>query len=152
MEPTVLQQVASLAEMPLAELRDRWQALFGRAAPAAYKPKQLIRRLAWRIQELHYGGLSDAATERLRGIAEQDRLTSGSGARRSRSRRALAAGTRLIREWRGVEYVVTAVWGGGFECGGRRYRTLSAVAKAITGQHTSGPRFFGLARHGKEPS
>jgi hypothetical protein len=149
MEPTVLQQVAALRKMPLEALRQRWRALFGRDAPIAYKPRQLVRRLAWRIQELHYGGLSDRARRRLRNVAEGDALAGGR--RRPRHKgTALAPGTRLVRHWHGVEHVVTATADGGFEWNGRRYSTLTAVAKAISGQHCSGPRFFGLVSPGKE--
>ncbi len=149
MEPTVLQQVAALKRMDAAALRQRWLALFGRAAPAAYKPEQLIRRLAWRIQELRYGGLSDAARQRLRDIAEQDELACGRRRTPKRKGAGLAPGTRLVRHWRGAEHVVTATADGGLEYKGKRYRTLTAVALAISGQHCSGPRFFGLAGPGK---
>ncbi len=149
MEPTVLQQVAALRKMPLAALRERWGALFGRDAPAAYKPERLIRRLAWRIQELHYGGLSDAARQRLRQIAEADKLARGERRATRRKGAGLAPGTRLVRHWHGVEHIVTATADGGFEHGGKRYRTLTAAAKAISGQHCSGPRFFGLVSPGK---
>lgn len=152
MEPTVLQQVATLNRMDADTLRLRWLALFGRSAPAAYKPEQLVRRLAWRIQELRHGGLSEAARQRLREIADGDELARGE--RRSVKRRGtgLATGTRLIRHWQGVEHVVTAMADGGLEYSGKRYRTLTAVAKIISGQHVSGPRFFGLVGRSKEAS
>ena len=152
MEPTVLQQVAALKRMDAAALRGRWLALFGREAPAAYKPEQLIRRLAWRIQELRYGGLSDAARQRLREIADRDELASGRRRPFKRKSGHLAPGTRLVRHWHGVEHVVTATADGGLEYQGKRYRTLTAVAAVITGQHHSGPRFFGLTGPGKEQS
>ena len=149
MQPTVLQQVTAIGRMAPPELRAKWRALFGRDAPASYRPEQLIRRLAWRIQELHYGGLSQKAQGILRPVAAEDNLASGR--RRAPQRRpgVLVPGTRLIRAWRGADHVVTATVDGGFEHAGRRFRTLTAVALAITGQHLSGPRFFGLAQ-GKE--
>ena len=58
---------------------------------------------------------------------------------------SLKAGTRLVREWRGVTYTVL-VHAGGFEWSGRRYRSLTIVAREITGAHWSGPRFFGLRK------
>jgi hypothetical protein len=149
MEPTVLQQVAAIKRMDAAALRQRWRALFGRDAPAAYKPEQLIRRLAWRIQELRYGGLSDAARHRLREITDGDDLARGQRRAGRRKGAGLASGTRLVRHWHGVEHVVTAMVDGGLEYLGKRYRTLTAVALAISGQHCSGPRFFGLAGPGK---
>jgi hypothetical protein len=150
MEPTVLQQVAALRKMPLKALRTRWRALFG-ADPPAYSVEQMVRRLAYRLQELHYGGLGDAAKRRLAREAAED----GKGAprRRGRARKRVAAGlapgTRLVREYRGQRHEVTACHDGTLDYAGKRYRTLSAVAKAISGQHCSGPRFFGLPTAGK---
>ena len=152
MEPTVLKQVAALKRMDAAALRGRWLALFGRDAPGAYKPEQLVRRLAWRIQELRCGGLSDVARQRLREIADGDDLARGERRAVKRKGAGLAPGTRLVRHWHGVEHVVVATADGGFEHGGKRYRTLTAIAKTISGQHCSGPRFFGLAGPGKEAS
>jgi len=142
---TVLQQVTSLRRAPLPHLRERWKALFGRDAPASYRHEQLVRRLAWRVQELHYGGLSPKAQTTLRRIAAEDDLTCGRRRVPQRRAGALAPGTRLVRSWGGADHAVTASADGGFEYAGKRYRTLTAVAKAITGQHLSGPRFFGLA-------
>jgi hypothetical protein len=151
MEPTVLQQVAALRKMPLAALRQRWRALFGTDAPG-YSAEHMVRRLAWRIQELRYGGLSDAARQRLREIADGDELARGERRQAKRKGAGLAPGTRLVRHWHGLEHVVTATADGGLEYQGKRYRTLTAVALAISGQHCSGPRFFGLAGPGKEAS
>lgn len=152
METTVLQQVTTLKRMNTETLRQRWLVLFGREAPAAYKPEQLIRRLAWRIQELHYGGLSDAARQRLQQIADGDELARGERRPAKRKGNGLAPGTRLVRHWHGVEHIVAATADGGLEYQGKRYRTLTAVAEVISGQHCSGPRFFGLAGAGKEAS
>jgi hypothetical protein len=142
---TVLQQVTALRRAPLPHLRERWKALFGRDAPASYRPEQLVRRLAWRVQEIHYGGLSPKAQATLRRIAAEDDLACGRRRAPQRRAGALVPGTRLVRSWGGADHVVTATADGGFEYAGKRYRTLTAVAKAITGQHLSGPRFFGLA-------
>ncbi len=144
METTVLQQVTELSGMAYSTLKDRWRSLYG-TDPPAYKREHMIRRLAYRIQELAYGGLSDAAKEQLAQIAGADNF--GDQATRKKRRKVKSTqplpGTRLIREWRGVQHEVTAVTGG-FEYQGRPYRSLSAVAKAITGSHWSGPQFFGL--------
>ena len=142
METTVLQQVTELSKMTHSELKDRWCDLFG-TEPPGYKREHLIRRLAYRIQELAYGGLSDAAKEQMAQIADAvgDQVTRKKR-RKAKSTQPLP-GTRLIREWRGVQHEVVAVVGG-YEYQGRPYRSLSAVAKAITGAHWSGPQFFGL--------
>src|SRR5512146_364978 len=147
MELTVVQQVAALQKASLALLRERWRVLMGTEPPKAYNTAQLVRRLAWRIQELHYGGLSRTAKAQLRLIAEADDLARHSPRQSKRRRNVVTPGTRLVRVWRGAEHVVTAMADGGFEYGGRRYRTLSAVAKDITGQHLSGMRFFGLSEN-----
>jgi hypothetical protein len=143
-ELTVLQQVTALGRMPLPQLRDTWKVLFGRGAPAAYKADQLVRRLAWRVQEIHLGGLSQKAQQTLRRIADEDDLAGGRPRAPRRRAGALAPGTRLVRSWGGADHIVTAMADGGFEYAGKRYRTLTAATKVITGQHMSGPRFFGL--------
>ena len=151
MQQTVLESLAKLGRMGVDELRDQWHALYGTDPPASYARAQLVRRLAWRVQELRFGGLSDRARQRLRKIADGDDLAGGrKRPPKPRKRPTLAAGTRLVRQWRGVEHVVIAMVDGGFEWDGQRYRTLSAVAQAMTGQHVSGPRFFGLAASNKE--
>ena len=152
MEPTVLQQVAALRKMPLDALRQRWRALFGTDAPG-YSAEHMVRRLAYRLQELHYGGLPDVAQEKLAQVAAEE-VGADSGrrgaARKRKGTNAPAPGTRLVREWRGQRHEVTACHDGTFEYAGKRFRTLSAAAKAISGQHCSGPRFFGLPQVGKE--
>lgn len=151
MQKTVLETLTRIGRMGVDELRDQWRTLFGTEPPASYAKAQLVRRLAWRVQELRFGGLSDRTRRRLRQIAGGDDLAGGKKRPpKPRKRTELAAGTRLVRQWRGVEHVVITLADGGFEWDGRRYRTLSAVAKAMTGQHVSGPRFFGLASTNKE--
>jgi hypothetical protein len=152
MEPTVLQQVAALRKMPLEALRQRWRALFGTDAPL-YSAEHMVRRLAYRLQELRYGGLAAAAQEKLTRAAAKE--TGTASARRSASRKrkianAPAPGTRLVREWRGRRHEVTVCHDGTFEYAGKRFRTLTAAARAICHQHCSGPRFFGLVSPGKE--
>jgi len=78
-------------------------------------------------------------------VAAEDDLASGRHRAPQRRVGARAPGTRLVRSWGGADHPVTATAAGGFEYAGKRYRTLTAVALAITGQHMSGPRFFGLA-------
>ncbi|KPK48310.1 MAG: hypothetical protein AMK72_07295, partial [Planctomycetes bacterium SM23_25] len=90
---------------------------------------------------------------RLRQVADENPLGGASKRhdRRVRRRDIPVAGTRLIREWHGRRYEVT-VLRNGFEFNGRRFRSLSAVARTITGAHHSGPRFFGLQQARKEAS
>ena len=151
-EQTILETLVRIGRMGVSELRDQWRSLYGTEPPAVYSQAQLVRRLAWRIQELHYGGLSERAKHHLQEIADGDELACGLQRPLKRKRGAMASGTRLVRSWRGVEHVVIALSDGGLEWNGKRYRTLSSVAKAITGQHCSGPRFFGLVCPNKEDS
>ena len=144
MKKSVLKQVAELPELSSDQLKERWQALFGSDPPAYNKP-YLIKRLAYRIQELAYGGLSEPAKAQLRDALD-DEDGSGIPGRRKHRRGTPGMpviGTRLVREWRGNRYEVTVATGG-FEFEGRKYRSLSAITKAITGTHWNGPGFFGL--------
>jgi Protein of unknown function (DUF2924) len=140
---TVLAQVASLKAKSLAELRALWKEWFDRDPPH-FGRRYLEDRLAYRIQELHFGGLSDRARRRLDALVDQ---LEPKAARRRDPGRPIA-GTQLRREWQGVEHVVT-VRGHDFEYGGRPYKSLSAVARAITNVRWNGWLFFGLRPHGR---
>jgi hypothetical protein len=140
-EDTVLARVAALKAMPTMELKKQWQALFDTAAPP-YNRRFLESRLAYRIQELAYGGLKPETVRRLEQLGEQ--LDGGNIAvRRLRGSDIPIAGTRLIREYQGVEHTVT-VMADGYEWQGRPYKSLSAIARAITGTRWNGLLFFGL--------
>ena len=137
----VLGRVAALKITPAPTLKQRWRELFGREPPAFNRP-YLVSRLAHRIQELAYGGLRPETRARLEALGEQ--LDGGNVVlRRIRADSRPLAGTRLLREWHGVEHAVT-VLPDGFEWEGRPYRSLSAIARAITGTRWNGWTFFGL--------
>ncbi|RLB82651.1 MAG: DUF2924 domain-containing protein [Deltaproteobacteria bacterium] len=107
---SVLRQLATLQNMTLEQLREKWLDLYG-SDPPRYKKQFLVKRLAYRIQELFYGGLSETAKTRLRQIAREK----------------------------------------GFEYDGRIFRSLSAVAREITGTRWNGKVFFGLNKtYGKK--
>jgi hypothetical protein len=106
--------------------------------------RYLEDRLAFRVQDLHYGGLSDRARRKLDALADQ---LEPKAARRRDSGRPIA-GTRLVREWKGVEHVVT-VREHDFEYNGRPYKSLSAVARQIAQSRWNGWLFFGLRPNGK---
>ena len=143
----VLAQLAALKTMPTPELRKQWQRLFD-TPPPRYNRRFLESRLAYRIQELAYGGLKPATVAHLEALGEQ--LDGGNIAvRRRRADERPIAGTRLIREFRGVEQAVTVLQDG-YEWQGRPYRSLSAIARAITGTQWNGLVFFGLkSRRGR---
>jgi hypothetical protein len=138
---TVLTRLAALKALPIPALKQQWRDLF-ETEPPAYNRRFLEHRLAYRIQELAYGGLKPETIKKLKAIAEH--LDGGSPARRRQpAKDRPIAGTRLIREYQGIEHCVT-VRDEGFEYHGRPYRSLSAIARAITGTRWNGLVFFGL--------
>jgi hypothetical protein len=145
---TVLARLAALKTTPTPELKRQWRDLF-ETDPPPYNRRFLESRLAYRIQELAYGGLKPEIIERLEALAEQfdgrDPIK-----RRIRMDDRPIAGTRLIREWQGVEHCVT-VRDNDFEYQGRPYKSLSAVARAITGTRWNGWIFFGLKNQRGRP-
>jgi hypothetical protein len=145
MTDTVLARVAALKTARTIDLKQQWRELFG-TEPPPYNRRFLESRLAYRIQELAYGGLKPETVARLEAIAED--LDGGDPDRRRRraAQDRPIAGTRLIREWQGVEHCVT-VRDEDFEYQGRPYKSLSAVARAITGTRWNGLIFFGLKNH-----
>jgi hypothetical protein len=141
MQKTVLKQLDELNGMSMAQLRKRWADLMG-TDPGRLGRQYLMRRLAYRVQELAYGGLSPQARKRLEAVADGKAKNADSP---KSNRPTLATGTRLLREWHGDRYEVVVELDG-FRYDGKLYRSLTAVAKAITGQHTSGNLFFGIQR------
>jgi hypothetical protein len=140
-QDSVLARVATLKAMPTTKLKEQWSALFN-TPPPPYNRRFLESRLAYRIQELAYGGLKPETVRRLEQLGEQ--LDGGNIAvRRVRGSDIPIAGTRLIREYQGVEHTVT-VMADGYEWQGRPYKSLSAIARAITGTRWNGLLFFGL--------
>lgn len=141
MEKTVLKQIDEINRMSMAQLRKRWADLMG-TDPGKLGRQYLMRRLAYRVQELAYGGLSPHARKQLEAVADgKPRSASPSKSKKT----ILMPGTRLLREWRGDRYEVI-VEADGFRYDGKLYRSLTAVAKVITGSHRSGSLFFGIQR------
>jgi hypothetical protein len=141
MSDSVLAQLAALKAAPTPALKQRWRQLFD-SEPPPYNRRFLESRLAYRVQELAYGGLKSSTVKRLIALGEQ--LDGGNiRVRKTRAQNLPIAGTRLVREWQGVEHCVT-VRDDGFEYQGRPYTSLSAIARAITGTRWNGWVFFGL--------
>ncbi|MBM9595994.1 DUF2924 domain-containing protein [Rhodobacteraceae bacterium MCCB 386] len=138
-------EIAALKNATTPELKQQWRDLFN-SEPPPFNRRYLESRLGYRIQELAYGGLKPETIRRLERLGEEldggDRKKSRIRADRDRP----IVGTRLIREWQGVEHVVT-VTTDGFEWQGRPYKSLSAIARAITGTRWNGWTFFGLKNH-----
>jgi hypothetical protein len=141
MKSSVLAQLTALKGAPAGALKTRWRELFD-TEPPAYNRRFLESRLAYRIQELAYGGLSRGTLDRLAAMAKQyaDR---DPAERKVRPMHRPVAGTKLIREWQGIEHCVT-VRTDDFEYLGRPYKSLSSVAREITGTKWNGWIFFGL--------
>jgi hypothetical protein len=137
----ILARLAALKAMSVNELKTEWQAMFD--APAPNNSRTFLEiRLAYRIQELTYGG-PDKQTRRMLDLLADE--VEGTLTRKAQiaDPRNPVVGTKLIREWDGVAHTVT-VLKDGFDWGGQRYQSLSAVARAITGTRWNGYRFFGL--------
>jgi hypothetical protein len=127
-------EVRALAELDGPKLRQRWQELVGGAAPSV-SPQLLRLALAYRMQADAYGDLSADAKRRL-----------AQAARGKTATQKVSAGTRLVREWQGITHIVTIDAAGVIRWNGSEWKSLSAVARAITGGHWSGPAFFGLRK------
>lgn len=130
--------LAGLPDLDRLALVEQWQILYGSAPPAGISRSLLIRAIAYRLQEQALGGLKPS-TKRFLEKASQE---NSSGLMPAAS---IKSGTRLLREWHGVTYEVI-VLDNGVQCNGKQYRSLSEVARAITGTRWSGPLFFGLKK------
>lgn len=129
-----------LEELSIAELREEWARCHG--APNPNLSSDLLSLgIAHRLQENRHGGISRETKRILLQTSRSETVASERSA--SPLQRKLTPGTRLVRDWHGVGHSVT-VLETGFEYGGKPWRSLTAIAKAITGTHRNGPRFFGL--------
>src|SRR5277367_3679744 len=139
-------EIASLSKLDTDELRARWKAMFGNPPSRDISRSFLKRAIAYRLQEKVFGGLKPS-TQRLLEEFTDDRAD-GSAVAAAPSR-IVQLGALLVREWRGISHQVS-VLEKGFCFRGKRYRSLSEVAREITGTRWSGPLFFGLKRRSKE--
>ena len=141
MEKTVLARVAALPRMSLPELKVLWRDVYGEDPPRT-KSTFLVRRLAYRIQELCYG-VDPEIDARIAAKAKELFASPGRPKTGKASYAEPITGTRLAREYKGIEYQVT-VLADGYEYQGAKYKSLSKIAELITGAAWSGPAFFGL--------
>jgi hypothetical protein len=150
MYSAVLKEIEDLRSAKIAEIRVRYREVFGEE-PRSKHREQLFRRLAWRLQAVAYGGLSERARQRAAEIANEADLrirpprdcnASQISAPRH-DRRIPPAGTTLTRSFRNGT-VSVRVLPAGFEYQGREYRSLSAIAGEVTGTRWNGLAFFGL--------
>ena len=147
MNDPVLARLAALKTTPTPKLKEQWRQLF-EGEPPAFNRRYLESRLAYRIQELAYGGLKPDTVRRLEKLGEE--LDGGRvDVRKRPANDRPISGTRLIRDYQGVEHCVT-VRDNDFEYQGRPYKSLSAIARAITGTQWNGVKFFGLRSSGRK--
>ena len=147
MNDPVLARLVALKTTPTPQLKEQWRQLF-EGEPPAFNRRYLESRLAYRIQELAYGGLKPDTVRRLEKLGEE--LDGGRvDVRKRPANDRPVSGTRLIRDYQGVEHCVT-VRDNDFEYQGRPYKSLSAIARAITGTQWNGVVFFGLRSSGRK--
>ena len=163
LQTSVTAQILALQKMTVRELKVKWRELYSEDSRSCNR-QYLWRRLAWRVQELAYGGLSERAKARIAELNRDDDLrmlpprrwqppSNGSGDQPEpqarpqplRDPRIPRPGSTLTRRYRGHEIRVT-VLEVGFEYEGRHYASLSALAREITGQRWNGMLFFGLTK------
>jgi hypothetical protein len=154
----VADQVAALSELPRVELCAQWQKAHGSPPPKGVRHELLVRSAAWHLQAKHFGGLSPATRRAVKAaMAEVERgmakppspsindydLAASPDIPGQRRRSQCPPGARLLRDWNGKTHVVDVIEDG-FVFQAKVYRSLTAIARQITGAHWSGPRFFGL--------
>jgi hypothetical protein len=143
----VRDDIAALEGMDLVELRALWQKLYRTEAPKGFRRELLIRACAYQLQAKAYGGLSPKTRRKLIRIAAQaeDGTFTTAGAPRR-----LRPGTRLVRAYDGKTHTVQVLTDG-FAWNGQKFRSLSGIAKAISGTNWNGNVFFGLNGRTKPP-
>ena len=137
-------EMAALASLGIRGLKSRWRAWYDTEPPARISRELLTSAIAYRLQEREFGGLAPATRRLL------ERVAADRSSRRLVARaRKVAPGALLIREWRGAAHQVT-VHDDGVVYRGKRYGSLSEIARLITGTRWSGPLFFGLRKRAAE--
>lgn len=156
MNESILNQIMALKTASLAELRAKYSELHeGQKAPADNKT-YLWRRIAYRLQEIEYGGLSEQAQAKLtnliqeydpvnnKGFRPENSITRGGQAKQTlRDRRLPIPGSTITKDYKGTKLNVK-VLEKGFEYRGKKYASLSTIAREITGAHWNGYAFFNL--------
>lgn len=137
MNQKVNAKLAALELLTMEEIKPLWHKYFDND-PVRFQRDFMVRRIAYRIQAMAYGGMPKTLRNKLKRLAEGGQET-------VQEQVQLTPGTRLMREYKG-ERIHVAVLENGFEFKGKRYQSLSAIASELMGSRTSGPKFFGLLR------
>ena len=139
----IRRQLTALDGLGIDGLRRKFEEIYGFATPSCNE-QNLRFRIAYRLQELHFGSLSPAAEDLLDAMADADPLAN---LQRTPARNySHTRGTRFVRAWHGREYAVTVLGPKQFEYDHEMYTSLTAVARRITGTHQSGKSFFGVQK------
>ena len=138
-ETTTIEQLAQLPHLPMPRLWALWDELFDQR-PGHHHRTYLESRIAYKLQERAFGGLSSHVRRKLELIGKTGEVPN----HKRRADASLVPGTTLVREYNGITYRVRVLEDGRFDLDGRPFKSLSAVARAITGSVYSGPVFFGL--------
>ena len=136
-------EIAALPEMNIAQLRVKWRQRLKEAPPSHVRKQLLVPILAYKLQEQEYGALRPEIRRQLEKIAGRYRQDPNAKVEPIREPKRIKPGTRLLRQWNGKTHQVLVVEDG-FEHEGQRYKSLSMIARKITGTRWSGPLFFGL--------
>lgn len=155
MQSVILHEIETLRTMTVPELRDQYARVFGETTASRHK-QFLVKRIAWGMQARATGGLSERARKRADELANDSELRILAPKEWTETRSfqprndgpQLIPGSEIVRDYKGTR-VVVKVLSQGYEWNGTVYKSLSAVAKAITGQHWNGPLFFRLPRKGR---
>lgn len=141
MDAKVTSKLAALELLTMEEIKPQWRKYFD-TDPVRFQREYMVRRIAYKIQAKAYGGLPKTITNKLARMA-------GDVPQITRPQAQVAAGTRLMREYKGKRIYVE-VLEEGFAFRGKRYKSLTAIATELMGCRTSGPKFFGLQREADE--
>lgn len=140
----VNRELSQLTHRPTKDLRVKYRELYRRVPPSTFGRDLLRRSIAYRVQELAYGGLSIDVRQELEQLVTK---YSKNASKKSEPGRRIKAGSVLVRDWKGKSCRVTVELNG-FSYEGEAFSSLSEIARKITGTRWNGPRFFGL----KKPS
>lgn len=138
----VARELQEITELSRADLITRWEAVYGRRPPKGISRRLLEYNAAYTVQVKAYGGLKISVRKELDKRLDK-RKSEGLMKARSPGKTKLSPGARLVRDWHGQPHTVDVVEDG-FRYDGRDYKSLSQIARDITGARWSGPRFFGL--------
>lgn len=143
MSTTLEVEIAALPAMNIAQLQAKWRSTLKEAPPPHIRKQLLVPLLAYKMQEKVYGGLKPDVKRRLRELTAGFKCDPRKATNKFRDPLSIKPGTRLIRQWNCQTHRVI-VGEDGFEYKGELYKSLSVIARLITGTRWSGPLFFGL--------